>query len=49
MLLDALLFIISNLSSSITDIQTLMEPLTGKYFQKEAGYNLNLATTESWN
>ena len=25
---------------SITDIQTLMEPLTGKYFQKEDGYNL---------
>ena len=25
---------------SITDIQTLMDPLTGKYFQKEDGYNL---------
>ena len=25
---------------SITDIQTLMEPLTGKYFHKKEGYNL---------
>ena len=31
---------------SITDIQTLMEPLTGKYFQKEEGYNLEAIYNE---